>query len=308
MSALSSTKVLSQSLTDVSVREGSQQVNDLRLADVHTKVGLALQSIRIGVKKIELTAFAPGSWFADADELADLAASQVPDDVVLRALYFNNPGLARLIEHPRIAREGIFHTAATVKYRAKNFNQHSVSDMLTRMDDAIAGFKRRELCFDTLSLSTAWGEESEAATVENVVDFVRMLRVHSSEAGLPLKAVSLADTVANDTPDSIDRLIRGIRTDWPEAVLRLHLHPAHELARECVEAALDAGVDQWEAAWGGLGGSPLADNSSGNLDIRWLVKVYEDRHMDHGFDVEEIPRIIQYLRQHTRREIADIPL
>ena len=299
---------LVDSLLDVSVREGSQQEIDLLHADIHTKIEVALQSVRIGVKQIEVTAFAPGSWFSDADQLSLTTSAQIPDDVLLRALYFNNRGLHQLLTHPRIAREGIFHTAATSRYRTINYGQPSIENTLSRMEGFIAAFKEQGLSFDTLCVSTVWGEQEEPVSVSAVVDFIRTLRELADSRGLPIRSVALADTVANATPETIDRLIRAIRCDWPGVILRAHLHPPHELARECVEAAFEAGVDEWEASWGGMGGSPNATPAGGNLDIRWLVRVYQDHHLEHGLCLEEIPRMIHYLERVTQREIVKIAL
>lgn len=75
---------LADMLTDVSIREGSQQAVDLRNASIDTKLEFMAHAFRSGVKRIELTAFAPGRWFSDAGELVQRAVLQIPDTVTLR--------------------------------------------------------------------------------------------------------------------------------------------------------------------------------------------------------------------------------
>jgi len=106
---------LTDILTDVSIREGSQQAVDLRNAPVDTKLELMAHLIDSGEKRLELTAFAPGEWISDAEKLVQGAVCKAPDTVTLRALYFNTEGLSELIKHPRVLQEGIFLTAATAK-------------------------------------------------------------------------------------------------------------------------------------------------------------------------------------------------
>jgi len=66
---------LADCLTDVSLRESSQQAVDLRGAEVKTKIELLKRTLRIGIKCVELTAFAPGKWFADARALTEDASA-----------------------------------------------------------------------------------------------------------------------------------------------------------------------------------------------------------------------------------------
>ncbi len=54
------TKTLADILTDVSIREGGQQEIDLRSAGIETKLDFMSLAMSGGVKRIELTAFAPG--------------------------------------------------------------------------------------------------------------------------------------------------------------------------------------------------------------------------------------------------------
>jgi len=61
-------------------------------------------------------------------------------------------------------------------------------------------------------------------------------------------------------------------------------------------------------AWGGVGGPPFAEKPGGNMDIRSLAKVYRKRGLDHGLNIEEMERTIQFLRQRTTREIVDIKI
>ena len=167
---------LTDILTDVSIREGSQQAVDLRNKSVAVKLELMAHTIKSGVKRIELTAFAPGEWFSDAKELVHEAISRITDAITLRALYFNTKGLAALIKHHQVLQEGIFLTAATAKYREKNYGQRSVDHAEVKMKRLIASFKKHGLEFDTLVMSTAWGECDEASLEEQTSVGLQMWR------------------------------------------------------------------------------------------------------------------------------------
>jgi len=301
-------KPLSNMLTDVSIREGGQQAVDLRHSGVDTKLDFMSLAVGSGVKHIELTAFAPGPWFSDAESLVRRAAPRLPENVSLRALYFNTKGLADLMKHPRIMREGIFLTAATAKYREKNYGQKSIEHAEIKIKRLIDAFKKNGLEFDTLVMSTAWGECDEASPEDSTLSYLGRLLSSAEDLGSPVHSVTLADTMGCAAPDAIGRLVKQVKQKWPGIMTRVHLHPAPGTAEECILAALEAGVEHWEASWCGLGGSPMADAAGGNLDIRHLIRVYNRLRMVHGFEEEVVLRMIHFLKKHTQRAISNIQL
>lgn len=297
---------LSDCLTDVSIREGSQQPLDLRSLSVAQKVELLELSCNAGVKSLEVTAFAPGEWFSDADDLVERALIKVGEGPVLKALYFNTVGLERLLAYPRLLQEGVFHTALTHNYREKNYAQRDTEHALLKMNRFVDAFKSNGLEFDTLLVSTAWGEKAEEIDSEQAIAFIAKFLNAANAHGLPVKSVTLADTVGQASPEKVATLVSKVRREWPELFLRAHLHPSRDTAEECVSAALESGISGWDAAWGGVGGSPYADKSGGNLDIRCLINVYQREGIPHGLNLTYVERIISWLRAHTKRDIFDL--
>jgi len=212
------------------------------------------------------------------------------------------------MRHHRVLREGIFHTAVTAGYRQRNFHQGSIDDVKSRMDDMLIAFAEYGLTFDTLVLATAWGTSREKTTPSQVLDYLGVLMQHADSKGFPVNSVSLADTIGRADPTDIGDLIHQVKIEWPKLVIRIHLHSSLGTADERIHSAIEGGIDQWEAAWGGVGGSPFAQRPEANMDIRSLVRVYRQRGLEHGLNMEEIEKTIQFLRQRTIREIADITM
>jgi hydroxymethylglutaryl-CoA lyase len=292
---------LTDVLTDLSLREASQQECDLRGASVETKIELARLSAAAGVRTMEVTAFAPGAWFADAPKLA----AALPDigDVTWRALYFNVRGLEDLLREPKFAREGMFHTAVTAGYREKNYRQKNPAAVLEKLKQLLDAFAVHNLEFDTLLLSTAWGEPGEAITPDSVRAFCEPIFAEAERAGRPLRAATVCDTIGNASPREIGELFSKLKEAWPAVELRAHLHPPISSAKDCIGAALDAGIVHWEAAWCGMGGSPLADRPGGNLDIRALIEVWGERGGETGFDAAAVKRLTDFLRRSVKRTV-----
>ncbi|RME42375.1 MAG: hypothetical protein D6795_21030, partial [Deltaproteobacteria bacterium] len=242
--------ILAEVVTDVSLREGSQQAVDYRDAPVETKIALLERSVAAGIVHAEITAFGPGPWFRDAEALVARALS-LPERVKLRVLYFNAEGLARLLAtDPRIGREGIFHTAVTANYRWKNYRQRSVAHAVEKMKRLFPLFETHGMVFDTLVLSCLWGESHEGVSEAEAIEFCGTLVEAADREGFPVRRLTLADTEGRASPDAIGERIGAFRRAWPDKILRAHLHPSKRYAAECVEAALEGGIEEWEGAWG----------------------------------------------------------
>lgn len=289
--------LLSDILLDVTVREGSQQYADFRGLSVAEKLHIVQLQKQAGIKHLELTAFAPGEWFNDADELA-MGIEPYRDGLNVYGLYFNIRGAERLLQTPHLKRYGIFHTALTESYRQKNYNQQSLTAVYEKLKSFIEWFQRHNFSFDVLLLSTAFGGRQEGVfSSEMAIEFIgRSLEV-AAAAGLSPEQVTLADTEGVAGGTEISQLVWGIKQAFPEVRVALHLHPAPSVARESVCAGIEAGADRWEASWQGVGGSPLADGAGGNLDISILVEEFTSRGYESGLDPFGVAELMSYVTE-----------
>ncbi len=107
-------------------------------------------------------------------------------------------------------------------------------------------------------------------TFEGPTPAARVLRWGERFYALGVRDIGLADTTGGARPDDVAALVERARAAWPDALLRVHLHDGgHGL--DNARAALDAGADGLDAALHGIGGSPFAGETGGNLDVMRLV-------------------------------------
>src|SRR5438128_11111504 len=93
-----------------------------------------------------------------------------------------------------------------------------------------------------------WNTEQVVQAVENI-------------AGLGIRSISLADTVGVATPELINRVVAAVMRDYDEYDIGIHMHSTPEKAMAKVLAAYDAGCRRFDAALGGLGGCPFAQDA-----------------------------------------------
>ena len=116
----------------------------------------------------------------------------------------------------------------------------------------------------TVSASEGYSAKNVGMTVAESLDQLSGIR---AAAAPPV----LVDAVVSCCPRRIAAVIDVVGAD-----IGLHLHDTRGTALTNAHAALDLGVRRFDTAVGGLGGSPFAPGSGGNLATEDLVLLLED--------------------------------
>jgi hydroxymethylglutaryl-CoA lyase len=88
-----------------------------------------------------------------------------------------------------------------------------------------------------------------------------------------VEQISLADTVGLATPEQVAETVSAALSAHLGAEIGVHLHARHEGAAAKIRAAYEAGCRRYDAAIGGLGGCPFAqDDLVGNLPTEVLIE------------------------------------
>jgi hydroxymethylglutaryl-CoA lyase len=147
-----------------------------------------------------------------------------------------------------------------------------------------------------VSLSTAFGCPMEGEIAESEI-----LRLVDNFARQGVKRISLCDTTGMAFPSQVRRLCRKAKANYPEMTFTLHFHNTRGLAQSNVLAAIDAGIDRFDAALGGIGGCPYAPGASGNACTEEVVHMLELEGFDTGVDLAKLmavsamlPNLVQH--------------
>jgi hydroxymethylglutaryl-CoA lyase len=212
--------------------------------------------IAAGFRHLDAVSFvSPKAVPQMADSEAVLQQLAPPHDVEIIGIVVNEKGAERAIATGRVSTLG-YPVSISPTFVRRNQNQ-SLNENMAVLKRVIE--RSREAGLGTVAyISMAFGNPyGDAWSVENVVEAAQML-----EAG-GVNAISLADTVGRAGPDLISAVVSKVRVNCE---LGVHLHSTRAGAVEKVLAAYDAGCRRFDAALGGLGGCPFAqDDLVGNL-------------------------------------------
>ncbi|MDP6344091.1 MAG: hydroxymethylglutaryl-CoA lyase, partial [Alphaproteobacteria bacterium] len=128
--------------------------------------------------------------------------------------------------------------------------------------------------------------------LEAVTDLVKWVIDLCADRKVPLPAMYLADTVGWANPEDLKRRIGAVRELVPDARIGLHLHDTRGLGAANVYAALEMGVDLFDASVAGLGGCPFAGHGSamgaGNICTEDMVFLCQEMGIETGIDLDAL--------------------
>src|SRR6185503_9160394 len=103
-----------------------------------------------------------------------------------------------------------------------------------------------------------------------------------------VSSLSLGDTTGMATPTRVWDVVALLADGLPDVPVNLHFHDTRGTAMANVLAALQAGVTEFDASVGGLGGSPFAPGANGNLASEDAVHMLDDMGINTGVDLDRL--------------------
>ena len=245
--------------------------------------------IAAGFRHIDAASFvSPKAIPQMADSEAVLAELAPPNDVEIIGIVVNEKGAERAIATGAVRTLG-FPCSISSTFLRRNQNQ-SPEENLAVLERILARAKTFKLDV-VVYISMAFGNPyHDEWSKENLVAAVAKI------AALGIRSVSLADTVGVAKPELIREVMAAVVAGIgdPGLEIGVHLHSTRAEAAAKVLAAYDAGCRRFDAAMGGLGGCPFAqDRLVGNIPTEEVLKALSQRRVPSPMssDLEEVMAI-----------------
>ncbi len=227
--------------------------------------------IAAGFKNIDAVSFvSPKAVPQMADSETVLSELDPPDDVEIIGIVVNERGAERAIATDSVRTLG-FPYSLSPTFLKNNQNQtlEENLDILEKVKQ-----KADEAGLDTVVyISMAFGNPyGDLWNAEELIEGISLL------VDMEPQAISLADTVGVASPQLIADLLGPVLQKFAGVEIGVHLHSRPDDAAAKVLAAYDAGCRRFDAALGGLGGCPFAqDVLVGNIPTEKLLEALKGR-------------------------------
>lgn len=168
--------------------------------------------------------------------------------------------------------------AATDAYNLRNLRR-TVEESLNDVAEVVAIAEQAGIPVEG-TVSVAFG-----CPYEGDVEPQRVVAVSRRLLDLGIGTISFGDTTGMATPRRVRDVITALQGELPGLQLNMHFHDTRGTGLANLLTALELGVDYFDSSVGGMGGSPYAEDASGNIATEDLVHMLEDMQIDTGVDL-----------------------
>ena len=244
-----------------------------------------------GLKHMQVVSFVnpkrvPG--MADAEDV--VRGFKPKPGVDYTALWLNEKGLERARATGKLTLEGKISIYASEKFSTRN-NNRTTAQEFEYARRVLENYIEHDIPVERGSIAAAFGCNYQGdMPVQTILDILRRILELAAEHGIELKELSFADTMAWATPLHIKRLIGAVREKYPNQRLSLHLHDTRGMGIANAYAALEMGVDMFDACVAGLGGCPFAAHkgAAGHVCTEDLVFMCQEMGIATGIDLDRM--------------------
>lgn len=278
-------------IIEVGPRDGLQ--NEKNQVETDVKLEFIRLLKKSGVTEMELTSFVSPKWvpqMSDALEIMEKA------DLVERSIVLapNAKGVA-------LAQEAGAKSIAIFVGVSNTFNQKNINRTTSESVEALAPVilkLKQEGVFVRACISTAFYCPYEGKIeVDDCIELCRQF------VALGVDELSIADTIGMANPVESYELFTRLRQSFPSVLLTAHFHDTRKMALANIFASLQAGIDRFDTAAGGLGGCPFADGATGNVATEDVVNMLDSLEISTGIDVKQVCEAVEKIAPHVSRPI-----
>jgi hydroxymethylglutaryl-CoA lyase len=266
---------------EVGPRDGLQSIDTI--FSTEGKMDWIRREAAAGVPQIQVGSFVPPKLLP---QLADSA------EVVRQSLEIPGLTVSALVPNLKGAENGMAagtHQISVVMSVSDAHNQSNVRRSTQESMDEfgrIVEYRNAHPEYKDIVLSggmaTAFG-----CTISGPVPVADVMRVAEGLLKRGAERLGVADTVGYANPGQVRDLFKELyRTVGDDVAVGAHFHDTRGLGLANVFAALDAGVREFDATLGGLGGCPYAPGASGNIVTEDLVFLLESLGLRTGVDLD----------------------
>ncbi|MGX5219348.1 hydroxymethylglutaryl-CoA lyase [Pseudomonas segetis] len=265
-------------IQEVATRDGFQiEPNFVATED---KIALVNRLSRTGLAKIEVTSFTSPKAIPNLRDAEEVMRSI---DRVAGVEY------TVLVPNVKGCERALSCQVDEINLVMSASDTHGLANLRMTPEQSLAQFReiievaRGSKVFINASLSTTFGCPFEGAVAETRVhELIQRL------TDIGVQGITLCDTTGMADPAQVERISREALQRWPQTVFTLHFHNTRGMGLANAIAALNAGVDRFDASLGGLGGCPYAPGASGNICTEDLVHMFQRMGFDTGVDLDAL--------------------
>ncbi len=273
-------------IKEVAARDGLQA--QPKHLSVEQRVALLAALAETGVPELEIGSFVSPKAVPQMAGTDEIAANLPPAQLAYSALVPNMKGYELAIMAG--IRSHAIALAATEEMNQNNIRK-SLEDTFV-MGEEILDRAAAEGVDIHAYLAVAFECPYEGAVEESLV----LEQVDRLMQRQPARLM-IADTIGAANPAAVHSMMHKLVDRYGPERLGCHFHDTRAMGLANVYAALQAGVRQFDASAGGLGGCPFAPGAKGNVATEDVVMLCESIGYETGLDMPKLLEAVALLSE-----------
>lgn len=237
--------------------------------------------LQVGFDTLDFGSFVSPKAIPQLADTREVLAKIKMSDTKLLAIIANTRGAEEAVQYDEISYLG-FPFSISETFQKLNTNS-SIADSLIRVEEIqkLCLQKNKQLViYISMGFGNPYGDPYNAEVALKWVNELQKLGV---------QIFAMSDTVGVSAPDNISYIFSNLQAEFSNLEFGAHFHSTKEKAVEKIEAALKSGCRQFDAAIGGIGGCPMAqDDLVGNLATEQLLNTLEQNGYAFSFNQEAL--------------------
>ena len=236
--------------------------------------------VNAGIQRIQVASFVNPKLvpaMADAEDL--IKALPKNEAVIFSALVLNTRGVerAKLTGIKNLA----ISLSASDTHSRKNTNK-SLEEAKVGMKEMVALALQNKI-YVRAGIQCAFGCRYEGKISEELV--YDLVKFHLDTGA---QEIALADSTGMGNPIQMKRMMNKVLALCGEIPVSLHLHNTENKGYVNMVAALEVGIEQFDTAFGGLGGCPFIKGATGNIATEDSANMLHEMGYETNIDIKKV--------------------
>lgn len=248
---------------EVGMRDGLQPEKEI--VPLETKIKWCEKLIEANVDILQIGSFVHPvkvPQMATTDDIFRYFQEKKPKNTILSCLVLNEKGMERGMA---VGADMYCMGVSASETHSKKNTGMTTDEALTRII-SMAKLAMESSLAVQVSVQSAFG-----CGFEGKIPYERVYSIIDKYLNAGIKQISLADTAGHAYPEQVTEMFSQIKKMDPDVVLTCHFHDTYGLGMANIYAAIQAGVTNFETAFGGMGGCPFTKVAAGNVSTEDFV-------------------------------------
>lgn len=242
-----------------------------------TKIAYHNALLKVGFDRLDFGSFVSPKAIPNLRDTAEVLAGLHLSQTKLLAIVANHRGATEAAGFDEIAFLG-FPLSVSEQFQQRNTNK-SISEALEEvatMQNLCISKGKKLVVYLSMAFGNPYGEPYSPTVV---------LEMGNKLIEMGINHIAVSDTIGIASPAEVQNLFEALAEPWKNIEITAHLHASPMAAQAKIEAAWQGGCRHFDAALGGYGGCPMAeDELVGNLNTESVIHWADTRHIETGLD------------------------